>query len=96
MTKALPLKPGQTYAFNTFASDHPQAITVETGNGHRAPLQAERTTSGRHVDRKVWKTDQRGDEHHAPEQPPPSGSMTKTTTSRRSIPFPGSASCTNT
>jgi hypothetical protein len=49
-TNAVPLKPGQPFSFNTFSTDYPQAIVVESGK-----VVGEETRDVRGVPRKLWK-----------------------------------------
>ena len=50
MTQAVPLKPGQPYSFNTFSTDYPQAIVVESGT-----IVGQEMRDVRGVKRNLWK-----------------------------------------
>jgi len=50
MTKAVPLKPGQPFSFNLFASEYPQAVVTQKG-----AIVGQETRTVRGTDRKVWK-----------------------------------------
>lgn len=47
---AVPLKPGETFSFNTFMGAYPQATVVETGT-----IEAQETRRVRGVERKLWR-----------------------------------------
>ncbi|MCE0483038.1 MAG: transglutaminase-like domain-containing protein [Methylacidiphilales bacterium] len=50
LCNAVPLKPGQTYSFNTFSSEYPQASVVEDGTVVKEEIRAVRGNV-----RKLWK-----------------------------------------
>jgi hypothetical protein len=49
-TMAVPLQPGERFSFNTFSTDYPQAVVVESGK-----VVAQETRSVRGVCRQLWK-----------------------------------------
>jgi hypothetical protein len=49
-TLAMPLKPGQTFSFDTFDTDYPQAVVVEKGG-----VVKQETRDVRGVERKLWR-----------------------------------------
>jgi hypothetical protein len=49
-TEAVPLKPGQTFSFNTFGTEYPQAVVVESGK-----VVSQETHNVRGVNRKLWR-----------------------------------------
>lgn len=50
LSDAVPLKPGQPFSFNTFASEYPQSVVVQKGS-----VVGQETRNVRGVNRKVWK-----------------------------------------
>jgi len=50
LSDAIPLKPGQPFIFNTFASDYPQAVVVEKGT-----IVDQESRNVRGVQRELWK-----------------------------------------
>jgi hypothetical protein len=50
MTLTVPLKPGQTFSFNTFAAEHPQSAVTATGT-----IVGQETRDVRGTQRKLWK-----------------------------------------
>jgi hypothetical protein len=50
MTLAVPLKPGQSFSFDTFEPDYPQAVVVESGT-----VVGQETRNVRGVNRTLWK-----------------------------------------
>ena len=80
---AVPLKPGQPFSFDTFDTDYPQAVVVESGHG-RGPGNARRS---RREARRCGNSPARP--ASCPGSSPPRGSMTKATMSRSSTVLPG-------
>jgi|GEM_PF-1829079 len=50
LTKAVPLKPGQPFAFTMFESEYPQSVVTQKG-----VIEGQETRNVRGVDRKLWK-----------------------------------------
>jgi transglutaminase-like putative cysteine protease len=50
MTNAVPLKPGQTFSFNTFTTEYPQAVVIESGH-----IASHEVHDVRGLKRELWK-----------------------------------------